>query len=205
LEWRVPYLPVDPADLGRGYDAVIRVNSQSGKGGIAYLLESGYGIELPRRLQIDFARHVQRHTDATGDEATPAQLWALFRDTYVAAPDEAVGLVDYTTSDTDGRTRTTITVRVHGDERTTTHDGVGPVEALAEALTAHGLPVEVLGLHQTSIGEGADSQALTLIEYRDGAATRWAAGQDRSVLTASLAALAAAASRVAQVATAPAG
>ncbi|ERK70115.1 2-isopropylmalate synthase, partial [Leifsonia aquatica ATCC 14665] len=184
LEWRVPYLPVDPADLGRGYDAVIRVNSQSGKGGIAYLLESGYGIELPRRLQIDFARHVQRHTDATGDEATPAQLWALFRDTYVAAPDEAVGLVDYTTSDTDGRTRTTITVRVHGDERTTTHDGVGPVEALAEALTAHGLPVEVLGLHQTSIGEGADSQALTLIEYRDGAATRWAAGQDRSVLTA---------------------
>ncbi|MBB2965649.1 2-isopropylmalate synthase [Leifsonia aquatica] len=199
LEWRVPYLPVDPADLGRGYDAVIRVNSQSGKGGIAYLLESGYGIELPRRLQIDFARHVQRHTDATGDEATPAQLWALFRDTYVAAPDEAVGLVDYTTSDTDGRTRTTITVRVHGDERTTTHDGVGPVEALAEALTAHGLPVEVLGLHQTSIGEGADSQALTLIEYRDGAATRWAAGQDRSVLTASLAALAGAASRVARV------
>ncbi|GAA0422092.1 2-isopropylmalate synthase [Leifsonia naganoensis] len=205
LEWRVPYLPVDPADLGRGYDAVIRVNSQSGKGGIAYLLESGYGIELPRRLQIDFARHVQRHTDATGDEATPEQLWALFRDTYVAAPDAAVGLVDYTTSDTDGRTRTTITVRVHGDERTTTHDGVGPVEALAEALTAHGLPVEVLGLHQTSIGEGADSQALTLIEYRDGAATRWAAGQDRSVLTASLAALAGAASRVARVATAPAG
>jgi len=205
LEWRVPYLPVDPADLGRGYDAVIRVNSQSGKGGIAYLLESGYGIELPRRLQIDFARHVQRHTDATGDEATPEQLWALFRDTYVAAPDEAVGLVDYTTSDTDGRTRTTITVRVDGDERTTTHDGVGPVEALAEALTAHGLPVEVLGLHQTSIGAGADSQALTLIEYRDGAATRWAAGQDRSVLTASLAALAAAASRVAQVTTAPAG
>ncbi|MFJ3489074.1 2-isopropylmalate synthase [Leifsonia aquatica] len=205
LEWRVPYLPVDPADLGRGYDAVIRVNSQSGKGGIAYLLESGYGIELPRRLQIDFARHVQRHTDATGDEATPEQLWALFRDTYVAAPDAAVGLVDYTTSDTDGRTRTTITLRVHGDERTTTHDGVGPVEALAEALTAHGLPIEVLGLHQTSIGAGADSQALTLIEYRDGAATRWAAGQDRSVLTASLAALAGAASRVAQVATAPAG
>ncbi|MFJ3391641.1 2-isopropylmalate synthase [Leifsonia aquatica] len=205
LEWRVPYLPVDPADLGRGYDAVIRVNSQSGKGGIAYLLESGYGIELPRRLQIDFARHVQRHTDATGDEATPEQLWALFRDTYVAAPDDAVGLVDYTTSDTDGRSRTTITVRVHGDERTTTHDGVGPVEALAEALTAHGLPVEVLGLHQTSIGAGADSQALTLIEYRDGAAARWAAGQDRSVLTASLAALAGAASRVARVATAPAG
>ncbi|MFK3671446.1 2-isopropylmalate synthase [Leifsonia aquatica] len=205
LEWRVPYLPVDPADLGRGYDAVIRVNSQSGKGGIAYLLESGYGIGLPRRLQIDFARHVQRHTDATGDEATPEQLWTLFRDTYVAAPDEAVGLVDYTTSDSDGRTRTTITIRVDGDERTTTHDGVGPVEALAEALTAHGLPVEVLGLHQTSIGAGADSQALTLIEYRDGAATRWAAGQDRSVLTASLAALAGAASRVARVATAPAG
>ena len=198
LEWRVPYLPVDPADLGRGYDAVIRVNSQSGKGGIAYLLESGYGIELPRRLQIDFARHVQRHTDATGDEATPEQLWDLFRNTYLATADAAVGLVDYTTSEIDGRARTTVTVRIDGDERTTTHDGVGPVEALAAALTAHGLPVEVLGLHQTSIGAGADSQALTLIEYRDGAATRWAAGQDRSVLTASLAALAAAASRVAR-------
>jgi len=106
--------------------------------------------------------------------------------------------VDYTTSEIDGRARTTVTVRIDGDERTTTHDGVGPVEALAAALTAHGLPVEVLGLHQTSIGAGADSQALTLIEYRDGAATRWAAGQDRSVLTASLAALAAAASRVAR-------
>ena len=83
LPWRVPYLPIDPADLGRGYDAVIRVNSQSGKGGIAYLLEAEYGIELPRRLQIDFARHVQEHTDATGAEVTARDLWDIFCAAYL--------------------------------------------------------------------------------------------------------------------------
>jgi 2-isopropylmalate synthase len=88
IEWRVPYLPIDPADIGRSYDAVIRVNSQSGKGGIAYLLEAEYGIELPRRLQIDFARHVQRHTDATGGEATAAELWELFRTVYLGGADD---------------------------------------------------------------------------------------------------------------------
>ncbi|UAJ81453.1 2-isopropylmalate synthase [Leifsonia sp. ZF2019] len=195
LEWRVPYLPVDPADLGRGYDAVIRVNSQSGKGGIAYLLESVYGVELPRRLQIDFARHVQRHTDATGDEATAERLWTLFEEAYLPGGDTPVRLVDYTTSEADGATRTTVTVRIDGRDHTHSAEQVGPVEALTAALSAHGLPVEVLGLHQTSIGSGADSQALTLIEYRDASGTRWAAGRDRSVLTASLAALAGAAAQ----------
>ncbi|SEH84692.1 MULTISPECIES: 2-isopropylmalate synthase [unclassified Leifsonia] len=98
IEWRVPYLPIDPADIGRSYDAVIRVNSQSGKGGIAYLLEAEYGIELPRRLQIDFARHVQQHTDATGAEATAAELWELFRTVYSVREDDphavALGAVD---------------------------------------------------------------------------------------------------------------
>ncbi|MEU0465922.1 2-isopropylmalate synthase [Amycolatopsis sp. NPDC006131] len=86
LEWRVPYLPVDPADLGRTYEAVIRVNSQSGKGGIAHLLSTGYGVELPRRLQIDFARHVQRHTDRTGAEVTAKELWELLQEVYLDAP-----------------------------------------------------------------------------------------------------------------------
>lgn len=197
LDWRVPYLPIDPADLGRGYDAVVRVNSQSGKGGIAFLLESAYGVELPRRLQIDFARRVQRHTDATGDEASPEELWALFDDAYLTEPEARVQVVDYATAESEGATRTTVTLRVDGEERTTSHDGGGPVEALAAALAGHGLPIDVLGLHQTSVGAGADSQALTLIEYRDASGIRWAAGRDRSVLTASLAALATAAARVA--------
>ncbi|MEU8244425.1 2-isopropylmalate synthase [Actinoplanes missouriensis] len=183
-EWEVPYLPIDPADLGRGYDEVIRVNSQSGKGGIAYLLETGYGIELPRRLQIDFARHVQHHTDTTGDEVTAADLWALFEATYLGG-EPAVSLAGYQTSDTG----TTVTLRADGTERTSTHEGVGPVEALVEALAAGGVTVDVLSLHQTSIGAGSDSEALTLLEHRAGGVTRWTAGRDRSVLAASLAAV----------------
>ncbi|GIM89618.1 2-isopropylmalate synthase [Paractinoplanes toevensis] len=183
-EWRVPYLPIDPADLGRSYDAVIRVNSQSGKGGIAYLLETEFGIELPRRLQIDFARHVQRHTDASGDEVTAPQLWKLFEQAYLR-PATTVTLSGYQTSNS----RTTITVRVDGTDHTSVHEGVGPVEALTGALAAHGHPVDVVSLHQTSTGTGNDSEALTLLEYRTNGTTRWAAGRDRSVLAASLAAV----------------
>ncbi|GAA4154960.1 2-isopropylmalate synthase [Leifsonia shinshuensis] len=184
IEWRVPYLPIDPADLGRSYDAVIRVNSQSGKGGIAYLLENEYGIELPRRLQIDFARHVQRHTDASGGEATAAELWEIFREAYLAQPDEpdAPALHAFDTTDT----ATTITLRIDGAERRSVHEGIGPVEALAHALAQHGIRIEIVSLHQTSIGAGAGTDALTLIEYRDGRDTRWAAGTDRSVLAATL-------------------
>lgn len=184
IEWRVPYLPIDPADLGRSYDAVIRVNSQSGKGGIAYLLENEYGIELPRRLQIDFARHVQQHTDASGGEATAAELWEIFREAYLAQPDEpdAPALHAFDTTDA----ATTITLRIHGAEHRSVHEGIGPVEALAHALAQHGIRIEILSLHQTSIGSGNSTDALTLIEYRDGHDTRWAAGTDRSVLTASL-------------------
>ncbi|GAA4748410.1 2-isopropylmalate synthase [Gordonia alkaliphila] len=186
LEWRVPYLPIDPADIGRSYDAVIRVNSQSGKGGIAYLLEAEYGIELPRRLQIDFARHVQEHTDNTGSEVAAGQLWDIFRTTYLAAPVEApVELVGF---DTNGH-HTTVTLGVGGVDSTTAHDGIGPIEALTTALTQNGFPVEILSLHQTSTGAGNDSEAITLVEYRHGLRTAWVAGKDRSVLTASLTAI----------------
>ena len=165
LEWRVPYLPIDPADLGRGYEAVIRVNSQSGKGGIAYLLETQYGIELPRRLQIDFARHVQRRTDATGDEVTAPELWSIFESAYLspAAEGDAVMLARYET-----------------------------VEALTAALAGRGIEIEVLSLHQTSFSDG---DALTLLEYWDAqGGTGWVAGRDRSVLDAMLAAVIRAAS-----------
>ena len=111
--WRVPYLPVDPADLGRGYDAVIRVNSQSGKGGIAYLLETAYGMTLPRRMQIDFARHVQEHTDASGDEVSAAQLWELFVETYLTdeEPSEADALSRHVMRAFDGEEWTLVETR----------------------------------------------------------------------------------------------
>ncbi|MER5620906.1 2-isopropylmalate synthase [Streptosporangium sp. NPDC002544] len=198
LEWRVPYLPIDPADIGRDYDAVIRVNSQSGKGGIAYLLETEYGVELPRRLQIDFARHVQQHTDTTGGEVTAAELWDSFRSLYLhrPAPTDPVVLVGYDTSETVGQTRTRVSLRIDGTEQTSTRTDIGPVEALTAALDAHGIRIDVLSLHQTSVGAGNDSDALTLLEYRTEDTIGWSAGQERSVLAASMAAVIAAANTI---------
>jgi 2-isopropylmalate synthase len=197
IEWRVPYLPIDPADIGRDYDAVIRVNSQSGKGGIAYLLETEYGIELPRRLQIDFARHVQRHTDTTGAEVTAAELWSVFERAYLRlSPPTAVALTAYETAEAGGLTTTRIALRLDGREHPSSHLGGGPVEALIAALDAHGILIDVVSLHQTSVGSGNDSDALTLIEHRAEDGTTWSAGRGRSVLTASLSAVIAAANRV---------
>ncbi|MBB1152532.1 MULTISPECIES: 2-isopropylmalate synthase [Amycolatopsis] len=185
LEWRVPYLPIDPADLGRDYAAVIRVNSQSGKGGIAYLLESEYGITLPRRLQIDFARRVQGHTDDSGHEVTATELWQLFEAAYLQ-PNPAITLSRFENSADE---HTSITLRADGIEHTSTHAGTGPVEALTAALGEHGRKVDIVALHQTSIGSGNDSEALTLLEYRTDSGTQWTAGRDRSVLAASLTAV----------------
>ncbi|ATY16791.1 2-isopropylmalate synthase [Amycolatopsis sp. AA4] len=185
LDWRVPYLPIDPADLGRDYAAVIRVNSQSGKGGIAYLLESEYGITLPRRLQIDFARRVQEHTDGSGHEVTATELWQLFEAAYLQ-PNPAITLSRFENSADE---HTSITLCVDGIEHPSTHTGTGPVEALTAALSEHGRKVDIVALHQTSIGSGNDSEALTLLEYRTDGGTQWTAGRDRSVLAASLTAV----------------
>jgi 2-isopropylmalate synthase len=191
LEWRVPYLPIDPADIGRGYNAVIRVNSQSGKGGIAYLLETEYGSELPRRLQIDFAGRVQEHTDATGNEITARELWDLFAASYLSPADgtAAAVLTGYATAEADGRPQTAITVQVDGTEHTSTHAVADPVEAVTAALGERGITVEVLGVHETRAGTGGDSQALALVEYRTADGIRWAAGLDRSPVAATLAAI----------------
>lgn len=194
IEWRVPYLPIDPADIGRSYDAVIRVNSQSGKGGISYLLEAEYGVELPRRLQIDAARHVQRHTDATGDEVTASELWRIFDEAYLAA-DEAISLIGFDTSEVGGRSRVRIVLSAEGVEHISEHSDIGPIAALTAALEELGVEIEILELHQTSVRAGSGSDALTAIEYRGHGETGWAAGRDGSVLSASLAAVMVAANR----------
>lgn len=181
IDWRVPYLPIDPADVGRTYDAVIRVNSQSGKGGIAYLLLTEYGLDLPRRLQIDFARHVQGHTDETGSEVTAAELYDLFESVYLARQGP-VELKDWNTS-SDGSTA--ITLVVDGRDHLSMHRDIGPVEALTRALAGIGRPVEILGLTQQSIG----ASAVTYLEYRRGDVTGWAGGRSDSVLAASMAAV----------------
>ncbi len=177
IDWRVPYLPIDPADIGRTYDAVIRVNSQSGKGGIAYLLHAEHGLELPRRLQIDFARHVQAHTDDSGAEIGAAELYELFEATYLG-PEGPVQLKDWHTGSDD---ITEINLVVDGRVHTSSHHGVGPVEALTRALAEAGHTVEILGLTQQSIG----ATAITYLEARSG----WACGRSDSVLGASMAAV----------------
>lgn len=177
IDWRVPYLPIDPADIGRTYDAVIRVNSQSGKGGIAYLLHADHGLELPRRLQIDFARHVQAHTDDSGAEISAAELYELFEATYLG-PEGPVQLKDWHTGSDDV---TEINLIVDGRVHTSSHHGVGPVEALTRALALVGHAVEILGLTQQSIG----ATTITYLECRSG----WACGRSDSVLGASMAAV----------------
>ena len=198
--WHVPYLPIDPADIGRSYDAVIRVNSQSGKGGIAYLLETEYGLTLPRRVQIDFARHVQQHTDDTGAEVTAEHLWSLFEDAYLPTPDSSAALelvaLDVTeeaVTDHEAVERVRVGLCVDGAEHVSEYVGVGPVEAIAQALAAQGIRLDMLSLVQASMTAGNDSDAVTLVEFRGADGPRWVAGRDRSVLTSTTAAVMAAA------------
>ncbi|MEU2106583.1 2-isopropylmalate synthase [Nocardia sp. NPDC019255] len=191
LDWRVPYLPIDPADIGRSYDAVIRVNSQSGKGGVAYLLHTEYGMELPRRLQIDFARHVQALADDTCAEITAAELRDLFEAVYC---DELSGpaLKEWRTSD-DGDTE--ITLIIDGVTHRTRRRG-GPVAALTEALAAAGYRIEVLGLTQHTID--SDDSAIAYLEYRGADHTGWTCGRADSAQAAALAAVVRAAARAAR-------
>ncbi|WP_039797793.1 2-isopropylmalate synthase [Nocardia araoensis] len=189
LDWKVPYLPIDPADIGRSYDAVIRVNSQSGKGGIAYLLHTEYGMDLPRRLQIDFAGHVQALADDTGVEISAAELRDLFEAIYCDDP-SWLAVKDWRTSGDE--TGTEFTLIVDGITRRTRHSG-GPVAALTEALAAVGSPVEVLGLAQQTIER--DDSAIAYLEYRSGEHVGWSCGRAHSAQAAALAALVRAAGR----------
>ncbi|MFD0688765.1 2-isopropylmalate synthase [Actinomadura fibrosa] len=193
--WDVPYLPIDPADVGRGYEAVIRVNSQSGKGGIAYLLRTEYGLELPRRLQIEFSQVVQQATDGSGEEVTAADLWDLFRAEYLDRSGP-VAITEWRTSHTGpGRHDFTGVVRVDGREGECSGSGNGPLDALAGALAAAGIKVDVLRYAEHSTEPGRDSPAVAYAECRVDGVTRWGAGRDTSVLAASVQAVLSAVNR----------
>jgi 2-isopropylmalate synthase len=186
--WEVPYLPVDPADLGRNYDAVIRVNSQSGKGGIAYLLEQEYGFVLPRRLQIEFSRAVQHATDSSGREVGAADIYAIFRREYLdVAPRYAYHGHALSSNDGEGGTRLDVDVEIDG-VRTTRHGiGNGPVDAFVNAL---GLDVKVMDYQEHALGRGADAQAACYVELRvDGGPSLFGVGVAGSIMTASFKAI----------------
>jgi 2-isopropylmalate synthase len=193
--WEVPYLPIDPKDLGRSYEAVIRVNSQSGKGGVAYLLKADHGFDLPRGLQVEFSKIIQHWTDKTGKEVTSADIWRMFRETYLA--DDRLELIGYRTlPDADGRLLSA-TIKVDGTVRDVEGKGNGPVDAFVDALKTAGIAtVGVLDYREHALGAGADAQAAAYVEVKtEDGRTLFGVGVDRSIVAASLRAVSSAAAR----------
>ncbi|MGF6772733.1 2-isopropylmalate synthase [Paraburkholderia sp. GAS199] len=182
--WEVPYMPIDPSDLGRTYDSVIRVNSQSGKGGIAYLLEQSYGVVLPRRLQVDFSSAVQRFTDDSGQEVTPAQIWELFQQEYVESH-APVRYVSHSLSENGDGARIKLTVDIHGTRRVLNGEGNGPLDALMHAM---GVPVRVQHYEERALTQGADAKAIAVAEMAgaDVAGSAFGVGVDANLVTASI-------------------
>ena len=191
--WDMPYLPIDPKDLGRNYDAVIRVNSQSGKGGISYLLETEYGLELPRRLQIEFSQVVQAVLDDSGKELTAAQLWRIFELEYGLA-DDATASVSGISITEQGEHGVLVhaDARVAGDLISIGGKGSGPIDAFVAGLNEHlETSVRVLDYHEHSISSGADARAVAYLELRVGASeTVFGVGIDSNIVAASLKAIA---------------
>jgi len=195
--WSVPYLPIDPADVGRTYDSIIRVNSQSGKGGVAYLMEAEYGIVMPRRLQVEFSGEVQAYTDTHGGEMSALDIWNLFASTYVA-PTEPVGYVGYQLTDhphdASGQ-GIRLTVEVAGARHTLQGYGNGPIDAAVQALHSIGVDVQVRSFEERSTKSsthGGDAQACAFMELSSDATDapdRFGVGLDHNILTASIKAL----------------
>ncbi len=187
--WRVPYLPIDPADLGRTYDSVIRVNSQSGKGGIAYLLERDYGVVMPRRMQIEFSSVVQHITDESESEITGAQLWALFEKTYLDAPDEAsVKYLSHQLLDDANGQAISLDIASNGKSRALHGKGTGPIDAAVNALNGAGYAIRIINFEERAVGTGADAKAMAIVEVAADSAsgTFFGVGQHSNIVTASL-------------------
>jgi 2-isopropylmalate synthase len=196
--WEVPYLPIDPHHVGRSYEAVIRVNSQSGKGGVAYILKVEHGLDLPRRLQIEFSAVIQRLAEQTGTEIPAGQIWATFAATYLT-PERPVALVAPPVVSTGGPGRVVLEARLllPGGERVVRGTGPDAVAAFADALRRDGgVAVEVLDYHQHAIGAGADARTAIYVEARVGdGQVRWGVGLDRDSVVAALRGVASAANR----------
>ena len=196
VPWAMPYLPIDPHDVGRSYEAVVRVNSQSGKGGVAYLLGTTRKLELPRRLQIEFSRIVQRHTDTYGGEVDGDRLWSIFADEYLpaaAAPEaelsrwgrfELRGATLTSTGDDEDSTLT-VTLVDGGAEKHLTASGNGPLAAFVTALESTGLSVRILDYVEHALSEGRDAKAASYVECEVDGQVLWGVGIDPSITTSS--------------------
>jgi 2-isopropylmalate synthase len=198
--WAVPYLPIDPKDVGRSYEAIIRVNSQSGKGGVAYILDSEFGIEMPREMQAEFSKVIQSITDESGKEITPSEIWTRFKATYLE-PVAPIELIDYrvnSTAESADVVMCTATVKHNGDLKDIVGRGDGPIDAFFQAL-ANGCGIEAnfLDYHQHAMGMGSDVEAVCFIKLADGAGNqRFGAGIHPNTNTASLKAVVSAINRL---------
>ena len=194
LEWAVPYLPIDPMDVGRSYEAVIRVNSQSGKGGVAYLLKSDHSLDLPRKLQIEFSRVVQGLTDSEGGEVSSEKLWEIFQDEYLPAPMEKSELKwgrfelkrMKTESEMDGELKLQIVLRDGDKEVEASGTGNGPISAFLSILGAQGVETRLLDYIEHTMSAGGDAQAASYIELDVAGKTLWGVGIDSDIATSSL-------------------
>ncbi|MGW7044311.1 2-isopropylmalate synthase [Streptomyces avermitilis] len=202
IEWAVPYLPIDPKDVGRSYEAVIRVNSQSGKGGIAYVLKNDHKLDLPRRMQIEFSKIIQAKTDAEGGEVTPKDIWAVFQDEYLPNPQNPWGRIQVktgqTTTDKDGVDTLTADASVDGVDTVLTGSGNGPISAFFDALQSVGIDVRLLDYTEHTMSEGASAQAASYIECAIDGQVLWGIGIDANTTRASLKAVVSAVNRAAR-------
>ena len=198
--WQVPYLPIDPKDVGRTYEAVIRVNSQSGKGGVAYIMKADHGLALPRRLQIEFSQAIQQITDGEGGEVSPKEIWDAFSEEYLQpiVPLERIRQkVD--AAEVDGGTDTiTAVVKVNGEEREIVGAGNGPLAAFVDAVGAIGFNVNVLDYSEHAMSSGEEAQAAAYVEASIDGRTVWGVGIATSITTASLRAVVSAVNRAAR-------
>ncbi|GAA2458556.1 2-isopropylmalate synthase [Actinomadura vinacea] len=198
FRWEVPYLPIDPKDVGRTYEAVIRVNSQSGKGGVAYVMKTEHSLELPRRLQIEFSRVVQEHTDSAGGEVTPERMWEIFEGEFLANGPRVGLLAHRTTSQVDEKDVLGCDVRIDGEIREIEGVGNGPVSAFESALATVGIHVRVLDYAEHAMSAGGDARAAAYVECDVDGTSVWGVGIDGNIVTASLKAILSAVNRVAR-------
>ncbi|NLT55862.1 MAG: 2-isopropylmalate synthase, partial [Actinomycetales bacterium] len=199
LTWAIPYLPIDPRDVGRTYEAVIRVNSQSGKGGVAYVMKNEYHLDLPRRLQIEFSQVVQRLTDDQGGEVMPAQLWAIFADEYLPTKGSEWGRFSLRgirqSSAEENGTVLSIDVVDRGREITLDGSGNGPIAAFVDAISTLGIEVRVLDYAEHAMSAGGDARAAAYVECEVKNRVLWGIGLDTNIVRASLKAIVSAVNR----------
>jgi 2-isopropylmalate synthase len=199
FRWEVPYLPIDPKDVGRTYEAVIRVNSQSGKGGVAYVMKTEHKLDLPRRLQIEFSAVVQRHTDDEGGEVSPTAMWEYFVDEYLPNPAAPWGRFALRSisqdSPIDGETAVQVQLVDDGVEHELTGTGNGPIAAFCNAMEGHGVDVRVLDYNEHAMSAGGDAVAAAYLECAVDGRVLWGVGIDPSIVTASLQAIVSAVNR----------